>query len=329
MSTRKRGKTETAPNESTPRNQKRKYERTDHEVLDEESRLRIFKTPKSPNWYVEFPLPARRHFKRSLKTKNRKEARRRAWKKYNDFQSGKTGDVRKAAPKIQEAIDTFLANKLRVGKKENTVVEYRRALRQFQQFMLQIGIVRMDRVMPDHLERFENQLRKGGVAVPRKGSTRGARSRRNKGATIREKVKLVKGLFKWCVRRKKLKENPVEGYELPADTDPNNYCFTTEEVSGLCMAATPFFADVFRFLALTGLRQGELFWLTKDDVDPERRLVHVRAKAFSEEGLSWSPKNGDRRVPLCQEAMEIAQRMLKTSWTRWLFSAPGSEDGRL
>ena len=55
----------------------------------------------------------------------------------------------------------------------------------------------------------------------------------------------------------------------------------------MCMAATPLFADVFRFLALTGLRQGELFWLTRDDIDIERRVIQ-RTMGFGAEGTAGS-----------------------------------------
>jgi hypothetical protein len=88
----------------------------------------------------------------------------------------------------------------------------------------------------------------------------------------------------------------------------------------------------FSVQALTGLRQGELMWLTKEDVDVARRLVRIRAKVFSKEGLRWDPKGDDRNVPLSVPALAIAKAMLASADGRWLFPAPpgpGVVDGRL
>jgi integrase len=124
----------------------------------------------------------------------------------------------------------------------------------------------------------------------------------------------------------------ISGYQLPAEGEAENYCYTPAEVRGICTHAGPFFGDVFRFLALTGLRQGELMWLTKEDVDVARRLLRIRTKAFSEEGLRWDPKGDDRNVPLSAPALAIAKAMLASAGGRWLFSAPpgpGVVDGQL
>jgi integrase len=89
---------------------------------------------------------------------------------------------------------------------------------------------------------------------------------------------------------------------------------------------------VFRFLALTGLRQGELMWLTKDDLDLAHRTVRIRAKEFPEEMIRWDPKGDDRDVPLSAPALAIAQKMLASTSNRWLFAAPpapGVIDDRL
>ena len=72
--------------------------------------------------------------------------------------------------------------------------------------------------------------------------------------------------------------------------------------------------------------------LAKADLDVARRLVRIRAKAFSEEGWRWDPKGDDRNVPLSAPALAIAQRMLAATDSRWLFAAPpapGVVDDRL
>jgi integrase len=148
------------------------------------------------------------------------------------------------------------------------------------------------------MESYEATLRETGFAMKREKKTPGRPAKKNKSTSVHEKIKLVKSLAKWAVAMRKLRENPISGYQLPAKGDAENYCYTPAEVQGICSHAGPFFGDVFRFLALTGLRQGELMWLTREDVDLTHRSVRIRAKAFLEEGLQWSPKGDDRNVPL-------------------------------
>jgi integrase len=194
------------------------------------------------------------------------------------------------------------------------------------------GVARLDQLTPTHMEKYEAQLRATGIALKREKKGPGRPAKKNRSTSVHEKIKLVKSLTKWAVAMRKLRENPISGYQLPAEGQPNNYCFTPAEVNAVCQKADPFFGDVFRFLALTGLRQGELMWLTKADLDVARRVVWIRAKVFAEEGLRWDPKGDDRVVPLSAPALAIAVKALKVSQGRWLFAAPpgpGVVDDRL
>ena len=69
----------------------------------------------------------------------------------------------------------------------------------------------------------------------------------------------------------------IAGYQLPADGEPEDCCCSPVEVRAICERAEPFYADVFQFLALTGLRHGELIWLARGCLDVDRRLLRVRA----------------------------------------------------
>ena len=161
-----------------------------------------------------------------------------------------------------------------------------RTLEQFCQFASELGIVRLDQLTPTHMERYETELRETGIAMKREQGTPDRPAKKNKSTSVHEKIKLIKSLTKWAVAMRKLRENPISGYQLPADGESENYCYTPVEVQGICQHAGSFFGDLFRFLALTGLRQGELMWLTKEDLDVAHRLVRIRAKAFPEGGTA-------------------------------------------
>jgi integrase len=312
----------TRPPQSARGHRGKQYTRIEQEVIDEDLHVTIYKSEASSNWYVQYNYPSEGQRKRSLRTRNVKAARRKAWDIVLKLRSGDIGLTVHRGPRLKEAIESFLADKRRIGRRETTITEYRRALEQFCQFVTENGITRLDQLTPPHLEKYEAKLREMGIALKREKKTPGRPAKKNKSASIHEKIKLIKSLTKWAVAMRKLRENPISGYQLPADSAPESYCYTTAEVQGICKHAGPFFGNVFRFLALTGLRQGELMWLTKEDLDVTRRLVRIRAKAFPEEGLRWDPKGDDRNVPLSAPALVIAQEMLAAKSSRWLFAAP-------
>jgi hypothetical protein len=53
-----------------------KHGRTEIEVIDEDLHVRILKTNTSSSWYVQYNYPGEGQRKQSLRTRNKKEARR-------------------------------------------------------------------------------------------------------------------------------------------------------------------------------------------------------------------------------------------------------------
>lgn len=68
-------------------------------------------------------------------------------------------------------------------------------------------------------------------------------------------------------------------------------------------------ASIVRFALYTGLRRGEIFRLTRDDVDMDRQTVRLR-----------DPKGGvDQHLPLSDDAVEILESVPKKHRTPWIF----------
>jgi integrase len=75
-----------------------------------------------------------------------------------------------------------------------------------------------------------------------------------------------------------------------------------EEVEKILAGAEPPHYEPLVFLAETGARVGEAKWLTWDDVDFQRRLIHIRPKD------GWKPKSGDERVvPMSDGLYDLLQ----------------------
>ena len=185
------------------------YGRTEQEVLDEDLHVTIYCGDSSPNWYVQYNHPSEGQRKRSLRTRNVKEARREAWEIVLNLRSGNIGPTAQRGPRLKEAIEGFLADRRRIGRRETTIREYRRTLEQFCQFASELGIARLDQLTATHMERYEAQLRQTGIALKREQKTRGRPAKGNKSTSVHEKIKLIKSLAKWAVAMRKLRENPI------------------------------------------------------------------------------------------------------------------------
>jgi integrase len=70
-------------------------------------------------------------------------------------------------------------------------------------------------------------------------------------------------------------------------------------------------------LAETGMRFGELQWLTWEDIDLAANVLHVRPKD------GWKPKSGDQRAVPLSPAARRALESLPRRW-RWAVTMPPS-----
>ena len=70
-----------------------------------------------------------------------------------------------------------------------------------------------------------------------------------------------------------------------------------------------------------GLRREAGLWLTKEDVDLKRRLIHVRAKTI--DGRFWQPKTKHNRVvPISRALMAILTQYSPNRIAPWFFPSP-------
>jgi integrase len=174
------------------------------------------------------------------------------------------------------------------------------------------------------LEDYQKRLKNAGMRGIVHQAKLGRRIGRNAPKTIRKKLKSVRQLIRWGLKRRLLREDPAAGFQLPPEPKQDAFCWSTEEFRQLCDHAEQPWLDLLRFLAYTGLRSDELCWLTSDDVSLNSRpFVRIRRKNCPQTGVAWQPKHGKERiVPLCPPAVEIGRRALAASPGPWLFWSP-------
>src|SRR5207244_4379733 len=101
------------------------------------------------------------------------------------------------------------------------------------------------------------------------------------------KSTIIRQLINFALSRNMLATDPMKGLKLKKPKPTKQPCWTYEQVQQILAASPDEVRPALTLLAETGMRFGELAWLTWDDVEPT--VLRVQPK----EG--WKPKTGDQR----------------------------------
>ena len=89
--------------------------------------------------------------------------------------------------------------------------------------------------------------------------------------------------------------------------------FSGEEAKKIIAAATDPYRTMFAVAAMTGLRAGEILGLTLEDIDFDRKVLHVRRSAYC--GSIQTVKSKSSRAPLpIPDALAEMLRQFLTAW---------------
>jgi integrase len=133
---------------------------------------------------------------------------------------------------------------------------------------------------------------------------------------------IIRQLVNFALTRNLVERDPLRGLKLAKPRPTKQPCWTRPQVLAILAASPPEIRPALTLLCETGLRFGELAWLTWDDIDLKRGLIHIRPK----EG--WRLKTGDQRTfPMSGLARAVLQSLPRRD--RWVVTMPptGSTDG--
>ena len=117
-------------------------------------------------------------------------------------------------------------------------------------------------------------------------------------STIVVSIASLRVIFKRALIRGEIAVNPVVGLQMPAVRGTRNRIASPRECAELLAALSTRDRPVWATAMYAGLRRGELMGLRIEDVDLERRLIHVRRGWDTLEG-EITPKSGrERSVPI-------------------------------
>lgn len=251
-------------------------------------------------WYANFQHEGRQH-RQSLKTSSKKEARRRALKIESDLLSGRYQEV-KAAPAIKLVTDEYLALLKTDRKAKRTLQKIELVIRR----VLALAFLRNVRTILDVNLRFVDAYRAERVQADRMPKT------------ILNEVVIIRQIVNFALRRDLISIDPLKNLHLKKVRPARQPCWTRGEVENILAHASGPHKPALMVLADTGMRVGELKYLTWADVDCEHSVLHVRPK----EG--WQPKTGDSRaIPMTPTVRSLLESLPRKA--DWVLTAERSK----
>ena len=252
-------------------------------------------------WYINMQFHGKQ-IRKSLKTSNKKEARARALALEREHLKGDTVKTVDSEPvQIADAIEALIQSCEAEDLRPKTISKYKQVLKGVAEFAESRNLYKLEQLDIRFVDAYR-QFRKQKGAKPK---------------TIHTELGVIRRLLLFAKTRRMIEENPLEGLRLTKPkTEPQPF-WNQDEVDQILKASSQVHRPVFTFLSETGMRIGELRWLTWDDADFEQKLIHVRPKD------GWTTKTGNvRSIPISDRAREVLQA--QSRHCRWVFTAKAS-----
>jgi integrase len=248
-------------------------------------------------WWGEF-MADHEQQRVSLGTRSKKEARRRARIIDAELITGKYRPS-KRAPLIRDVVKTYMEFLKTEGRRDGTLKRYRPELERFADFCAKRRVTLLNAVSLALMDKYRAWRTEAG-AEP---------------STLYHECTVIKQLLNFAFEREMIATNPLKKLKLRKPKPGDPVAFTLDEVEAILTKSHERYRPIFEFLAFTGVRIGELEWLTWEDVDFEKGFVEIRAKD------DWKPKDGDdRSVPMNQRVRRLLDGLPRDG--RWVFLGP-------
>lgn len=252
-------------------------------------------------WYINMQFRGKQ-IRKSLKTSNKKEARSRALALERELLNGDTAKTVSTEPVlIADAIEALMQSCEAEELRPKTIKKYKQVLKDVNDFAESHNFYHLYQLDFGFVDLYR-QFRKQQGAKPK---------------TIHTEMGVIRRLVRFAKTRRLIAEDPLEGLRLSEPkTEPQPF-WVQDEVDQILKSCSKLHRALFTLLAETGMRIGELRWLTWGDVNLELGLIHIRPKD------DWTTKTGNvRAIPMSKRAREVLQKLPRHS--RWVFTAKAS-----
>lgn len=258
----------------------------------------IFK--RGETWWANWQYAGRQQ-RKTLKTKSMKEARLRALRLESEILSGEHSRKVKAVP-INEVIAAYTRHLETERRKPKTLVKYRGIFARLSQIADENHVQSVEQITVTFMDKYRHARVQAGVAAK----------------TVYNETVVVRQVVNFARSRGMLSGDPLNGLKISEPKPTPQPCFTREEVELVLESSQEPQRSIYTVLADTGARIGEIKWLTWEDVDFKRNVLHIRPKD------DWSPKTGDQRaIPMTDRVRKLLKERRRDH--RWVFTAAPSK----
>jgi site-specific recombinase XerD len=260
-------------------------------------RVRIFQRGRI--WHANFQHTGNQH-RVSLKTMSKKEARRRALRLESELEAGRWKPSPSTAS-VDEAIAAYRDFLRAEERARKTLSKYDNVFDRVAKLARQRHIKDLSGLSLRFIDAYR-RLRTDEKAQPKTRYT---------------ETVIIRQLVNFALTRDMLATDPLKGLKLKKPKPTPQPCWTCEQVEQILAGTPDDIKPALTLLAETGMRFGELQWLTWEDIDLETNLLTIQPKD------DWKPKSGDRRaLPLSAPAREVVESLPRGH--RWVITMPPS-----
>ncbi|MCA9088324.1 MAG: site-specific integrase [Planctomycetaceae bacterium] len=240
--------------------------------------------------------------RKSLKTNNIKTARRLALAWEQEILGGSSSTSTPREPStVDRTVEMFLAACEAEQRARKTLTKYRGVLQRVIDMAAEQRLTDILQIDLNFVDRYR-QSRRAAERSPK---------------TIHTEVAIIRQLVRFARSRRLITMDPLDGLRNHEPKGAPQPFWTHDDVQRILSSAQEPQRSVFTFLNETGMRIGEVQWLTWDDVDFSLGVIHVRSKP------GWTTKTGNiRSVPMTPIARDVLTKLPRH--TRWVFTAPAS-----
>jgi site-specific recombinase XerD len=253
-------------------------------------------------WWANFQHEGRQQ-RKSLKTRNKKEARKRAAALDVSLQTGEYGKGSHQPGSIADGIAEYLKYLETEGRAHRTLTKYRRVLAFTESLAGELRLTTLDEIDLRFIDAYRHRLVNNGKAPK----------------TVFSETMIVRQLINFALSRKHLRTDPLASLKLKKPKTPPQPCWSPNEVARILASASEPQRSILTVLADTGTRVGEIKYLTWDDIDFDKNVLHIQPKQ------GWKPKTGDRRaIPMTGRVRSIFEQRSCSRQSTWVFTASPS-----
>lgn len=132
-----------------------------------------------------------------------------------------------------------------------------------------------------------------------------------KDKTISNELMEIKKCFRFAIEINALGHDPVKNVKFKPAQKPMPHFFTKEEIEKIFKSfSKDWMRDIFRVFLFTGMRKGELMHLQWNDIDFDKRLIHIRHEVQKDGVTIYRTKTTSsvRTIPMYEEVYDVLKR---------------------